>query len=171
VGTTSRLLLLFAVGEFVAIPLFAALSDRVGRRPVFIASAAFTMIYAFPAFWLVGTTVPPLIWLAVGLGGVRVGALYGITGAFASELFGTEVRYSGASLGYQLSAAIAGGLTPFVATAMVAAAGGYWPVPAYLAALGIISLLSTYLASKTYRSDLSGQATVAERRVATSEPR
>ena len=163
---------LFAVGEFVAIPLFAALSDRVGRRPVFIASAAFTMLYAFPAFWLVGTTVPALIWLAVGLGGVCVGALYGIMGAFASELFGTEVRYSGASLGYQLSAAIAGGLTPFVATAMVAAAGGgYWPVPAYLAALGLISLLSMYLASETYRSDLSGQAAVAERRVATIKSR
>ncbi len=76
-GTTSRLLLLFAVGEFVAIPLFAALSDRVGRRPVFIASAAFTMIYAFPAFWLVGTTVPPPIWLAVGLGGSAWGPCTG----------------------------------------------------------------------------------------------
>ncbi len=101
-----------------------------------------------------------------------VGALYGIMGALASELFGTEVRYSGASLGYQLSAAIAGGLTPFVATAMVAAAGGgYWPVPAYLAALGLISLLSMYLASETYRSDLSGQVAAAERQVATSESR
>ncbi len=103
--------------QLVSIPAFAALSDRLGRRPVYLAGALFLGLFAFPFFWLVDSGVPVLIWLALALGLTGVAAMYGPQAAFFSELFGTNVRYSGASLGSQLAAPFAGGLAPLIATA------------------------------------------------------
>jgi hypothetical protein len=81
---------------------------------------------------------------------LKEGVLFGIMGALGPELFKTNVRYTGASLGYQLSAAVGGGLTPIIATLLVRAAGGaYWPAPAYLAGLAAISLLTVILTPET----------------------
>ena len=80
------------------------------------------MLYAFPFFWLMDTEIAAVIWLAIVLGPVWHAMMYGPQASFFSELFGTRVRYSGASLGYQLASVLAGGLSPLIATAP-------WPPP------------------------------------------
>lgn len=149
--------LLSTVCEFFAIPAFGALSDRLGRRPVYMAGAAFSACFAFPFFWLLDTRQTPLVWLAVVLGlSVGHGAMYGPQASFLSELFGTRVRYSGASLGYQLASVFAGGLSPLIATALLAWSGGRpWPVALYMVGMALITLGSVYLAAETQAGAMS----------------
>jgi MHS family shikimate/dehydroshikimate transporter-like MFS transporter len=150
--------LTFAITELLIIVPVCAFSDRIGRRPVFILSAVFTMLFAFPLFWLVNTKVTSLILFGMGIGGLANGVLFGIMGSFGPELFKTGVRYTGASLGYQLSAALGGGLTPLIATALVKWAGGnYWPAPAWLAGLALVSMLAAFLAPETRTRSLLPQ--------------
>src|SRR5262245_50033249 len=142
--------------QLVMLPLFGLLSDRWGRRPVYMFGAIGTGLFAFPLFLLLDTRQVPLIWLALGAGlGLFHAAMYGPQGAFFAELFGTRVRYSGASLGYQLASPLAGGLAPLIATALLEWSGGRpWPVAAYIAAMALISFLSVLLATETARQDL-----------------
>ncbi len=150
--------LTFAIAELLIIVPLCAFSDRIGRRPVFILAAAFTILYAFPLFWLVNTKVPSLMLLGMAVGGLANGVLFGIMGSFGPELFKTSVRYTGASLGYQLSAALGGGLTPLIATALVAWAGGsYWPAPAWLAGLALVSMVAALIAPETRTRSLSAE--------------
>ena len=144
------------IGLF-ATPAFGALSDRVGRRPVYLGGALFTMLFAFPFFWLVNTRSPLLIWLAIVLG-VNLGhdAMYGPQAAFFSELFGTRVRYTGASLSYQLSSVFAGGFAPLIATGLLAKFGSAG-VAAYVVVMALITVVSTVLAVETFQSDLSAE--------------
>jgi len=131
-------------------------SDRIGRWPVFIGAALFTIAFAFPLFWLVNTKSAALLFLGMGVGGAASGVLFGMMGSFAPELFRTNVRYAGASLGYQLSVVLGGGLTPLIATALVQWAGGaYWPAPAWLAFLAFVSLCAALLAPETRTRSLS----------------
>ena len=86
-------------------------------------------------------------------------AMYGPQAAFFSELFGTRVRYSGASIGYQLASVFAGGLAPLIAAALLASQGGKpWLVALYMMALALISFVSVYLATETYRSEISEES-------------
>jgi MFS transporter, MHS family, shikimate and dehydroshikimate transport protein len=145
-----------AAVQFFISPVYGALSDRVGRRPVYMFGAGFLVLLAFPFFWLLDTGVAALIWLAIVLGfAVGNGAMFATQPAFFSELFGTNVRYSGVSLGYQMSAVFAGGLAPFIATALLAWAGSYWPVALYIMAVSLISFVSVYLATETFRGALT----------------
>jgi metabolite-proton symporter len=144
--------------QLIFIPAFAALSDRLGRRPVYLAGALFVGLFAFPFFWLVDSRVPVLIWLALTLGLTGVAAMYGPQAAFFSELFGTNVRYSGASLGSQLAAPFAGGLAPLIATALLGWSGGRpWPVALYMIGMVLITFSSVFLAVETVRTDLSSR--------------
>lgn len=109
-------------------PLIGRWSDSVGRRPLFLAGAVIAVLYAFPFFWLIDFGNVVLAWIAIIVAYAGVVGLYaGPMAAYFSELFSTDVRYTGASVGYQGSAMIAGGLTPFIATALAAAAGGSSP--------------------------------------------
>ncbi|TFV38270.1 MFS transporter [Bradyrhizobium frederickii] len=148
--------LVFAITELLIIVPVCAFSDRIGRRPVFMGSAIFTILFAFPLFWLVNTKITSLVFLGMAIGGISNGILFGIMGSFGPELFKTSVRYTGASLGYQLSAALGGGLTPLIATALVKwADGNYWPAPAWLAGLALVSLIAAIVAPETRSRSLS----------------
>ena len=142
--------------HLVAIPAFGAASDTFGRRPVYLAGAVGCALMAFPFFWLIDTKATGLIWLAIVLGIIAHAAMYGPQASFFSELFGTRVRYSGASLGYQLASVFAGGLSPVIATALLAQSGGQaWPVSLYMLALAAVTLVSVYLSAETFREQLT----------------
>lgn len=139
-----------AVGMF-SIPFFGALSDRYGRRPVYLAGAVLSLLYAFPFFWLVGQG-PGFVALAIVLG-LNVGQdmMYGPQAAYFSELFAARVRYSGASLVYQLTSVFSGGLAPFIATLLLARYGAY-SVAGYMAAGCALTVVATWYAPETHRS-------------------
>jgi len=147
--------MLGSAAQLVAIPFFGALSDKLGRRPVYLGGAFFLLLFAFPFFWLIGTREPALVILAVVIGLIGHSAMYGPQAAFFSELFGTRVRYSGASLGYQLASPLAGGLAPLIATALLSwSSGAPWPVALYLIGMAVITLVSVWLAEETHRKGL-----------------
>ena len=145
------------IASFICIflaPLWGALSDRVGRRPVYIWGAVACGLLAFPFFALLGTRQPVLIWVGITLAlALGHAAMYGPQASFFSELFSARVRYSGASLGYQLASVFAGGLSPLIATGLLAWAGGKpWPVAIYMIGLVLITVVSVALTAETHRS-------------------
>ncbi|MDZ4286568.1 MAG: MFS transporter [Prosthecobacter sp.] len=141
--------------ELIMIPCFGALSDKMGRRPVYLGGALFLALFAFPFFWLMETRDSSLVMVAVIIGLIGHAAMYGPQAAFFSELFGTRVRYSGASLGYQLASPLAGGLAPLIATALLDWSGGKpWPVAVYLLVMAAITLVAVWLAEETNRKGL-----------------
>ena len=144
-----------ALIEIFTIPAFASLSDKVGRRPVLMVGAAFLGLWIFPFFWLLDTKSASLIILAV-IVGLSIGhaAVYGTQASFYAELFGTRVRYSGASLGYQLAGIFGGALAPIIATALYAATGGPGLIGVYVAVLCLLSIVCVYLADETFRRDI-----------------
>ncbi len=140
-----------AVGMAITILAAGMLSDRVGRLPVYLAGAAFMALIAFPVFWLIDTKSPLLIDLALFLGIGGIGIMYGPQAAFFSVLFGANIRYSGASLGYQITAIFAGGLAPFVATALlIQFHNASWPIAVYVIGMAAITFVCTYLAGETH---------------------
>lgn len=144
--------------QLFSIPGFAALSDRIGRRPVYLCGAMFTGLFAFPFFWLVDTGQPVLICLALVLGLTGIASMYGPQAAFLSEMFGTSVRYSGASLGSQLAAPLAGGLAPLISTYLLGQFDKQpWPIALYMIGMVLITFCSVLLALETARTDLSHQ--------------
>jgi MFS transporter, MHS family, shikimate and dehydroshikimate transport protein len=142
--------------EFFAIPFFGWLSDRIGRRPVYMGGALFCILFTFPYFWLMNTEVRILVWLAIVLSLV-IGhaAMYAPQASFLSELFGTRVRYSGASIGYQLAPIVGGGIAPFIAVALLGSTGSYWPIALYMIGMALITVISVYLASETSFTDIT----------------
>jgi len=145
--------------QLFTIPFFGAFSDRVGRRPVYLFGAAFTAAFAFPFFWLIETSMPRLLVVSVVLAlSVGHAAMYAPQASFVSELFGTRVRYSGLSLGYQLASVIAGGLSPIIATSLFAKVGSSWPIALYMIGMATITAVSVYAASETAHKDISAGA-------------
>jgi MHS family shikimate/dehydroshikimate transporter-like MFS transporter len=142
--------------QLFTIPAFGALSDKVGRRPVYLFGAIFTAVFAFPFFWLIEASLPALLVISVVLAlSVGHGAMYAPQASFVSELFGTRVRYSGLSLGYQLASVLAGGLSPIIATTLYAKTGSSWPIAVYVIGMALITTVSVYMASETAHSDIS----------------
>jgi MFS transporter, MHS family, shikimate and dehydroshikimate transport protein len=144
-------LLLSAVLALPAIPTFGWLSDRIGRKAMFYASCLFAIAFAFPMFWLFDTKEPLIITVAV-VAAIIFGQIigFGVGASWYSELFAARLRYSGASLGFQIGAAISGGLTPFAAATFLAWTGGpTWPISAYLIVLALITAAAAVAAPET----------------------
>jgi len=145
--------------QFLMIPAFGVLSDRIGRRPVYLGGAAGLALFAFPFFWLVDTANTAMIGLAIVIGLVAHAAMYAPQAAFFSELFGTEVRYTGASIGYQLASPLSGGVAPLISLALLKWSGGRpWSVAVYMIVLSAITFVSVWLAAETHRARLEDQA-------------
>jgi MFS transporter, MHS family, shikimate and dehydroshikimate transport protein len=142
---------LSAVAGIIAIPVFGWLSDRVGRKAMFYAASLFAAAFAFPLFWLLDTKDPPTITatiVAAIVFGQMIG--FGVGAPWYSEMFAARMRYSGASLGFQIGAAISGGLTPFAAASFMAWTGGAtWPISVYLIVLAAITFIATIAAPET----------------------
>ncbi|WP_280483463.1 MFS transporter [Nocardia farcinica] len=143
------------VVALVAIPLFAVLADRIGRRPIYIGASIATIVWAFAFFALLDTEATGAIFLAVAVGLVIFAAYSAVIGAFFSELFPTEVRYSGVSLAYNLASVLAGSLAPIIAIALYDRFGSGQAIGAYLALMGVISLVAALVAKETRTVDLA----------------
>jgi MFS transporter, MHS family, shikimate and dehydroshikimate transport protein len=146
--------LIAALIESFTIPAFGAISDRLGRRPVYIFGALFSALMSFPLFTLLGTKTPQFGWIAIILGlAVGHAAMYGPQASFFSELFGTKVRYSGVSLGYNLASIFAGALSPLIATGLMTAyRPETWPISLYMILLALVTLVSVYFAVETRKT-------------------
>jgi metabolite-proton symporter len=156
-------LLVAAVVHLVAIPAWAALSDRLGRRPVYLLGAAAVGVWAFVFFALLDVKNAVLITVAIAGGLIFHAAMYGPQAAFFSELFGTRVRYSGASIGYQLASVVAGSVAPLIATALLAAYDSSLPISIYVAGCALITIIAVALARETAKVDLTSvDATIRE---------
>jgi MHS family shikimate/dehydroshikimate transporter-like MFS transporter len=153
-GLSKSLLLgaisLGALLELVTIPLFGHLSDLLGRRALYFAGVAFTIVFAFPLFWLLDMATPGIVIatviVALNLGH---GLMFAPESAYFPELFGSNVRYSGASLGFQVSAAIGGGFAPILATWLASYTGGTAGVSLMMILLACITLVATLFARET----------------------
>jgi hypothetical protein len=124
---------------------------------VYIGGATALALFAAPFFVLIDTRSTAAIYCALILALVVHAAMYAPQGAFLAELFGTEVRYSGASIGYQLASPFAGGLAPLIAASLLKWSGGQsWPVVTYLILLSAVTIVSVWLATETHRADMEG---------------
>ena len=148
-GAALNALLAGAAAECVAMPLFSALSDRIGRRWIYAIGAGGMGIWAFAFFKLLdtGATVPVMAAIVVGL--VLHGAMYGPQAAFISELFPTRFRYSGASIAYQLTSVFAGSLAPIIALWLLHLTGSTTAISIYVAGACAVSVFSALRARET----------------------
>ena len=155
-GTANTLLLLVGAHlvHFLVIPQWGRLSDRIGRRPVYAIGALLGATWAFFAFPLMSTGQPVVIWLAISLGLVFHGAMYAGQPAIMAEMFPTRMRYSGVSLGYQVTSIFAGSLAPIIATSLLAQYGSSVPVAIYVAVACVITLVAVWAARETRGLDL-----------------
>ncbi|MFE0176037.1 MFS transporter [Streptomyces sp. NPDC059002] len=140
--------------HFVTIPLWGALSDRIGRRPVTLIGSAGMALWAFAFFGLVDTESFGMITLAVTVGLVLHGAMYGPQAAFISEMFDTKIRYSGASMGSQLASIIAGALAPIIAVELLKDFGSATPVALYVSAAAVVTTITVAMLKETRGRDL-----------------
>ena len=155
--TRDDMLIAVLIGSGIMIPFqffFSAYSDRHGRKGVFMLGAILTAVWSFAIFPLVDTGNFWLIVLAISLGLVFVSMMYGPQAAFFTELFSTEVRYSGATLGYQFGAILGGAFAPTIAALLWNDYGIIW-VSVYIAFASLLTLISVLSLTETYQSDLN----------------
>jgi MFS family permease len=144
--------MLAMVVEMGAMLAWGKLSDRIGRKPVYMIGAISLALMAFPFFWLLDTHSTPLVWLALVLGtAVCHGAMIGTLPALVGELFDTEVRYSGVALGHEVASIFAGGLSPLIAIALLSRYHAYWPVSLFLIALSLVTVVTLKFTRETHQ--------------------
>jgi len=162
VGTlhVSRDLILAAVlvgscVSFISIPLSGHVSDLIGRRKMYLIGAVVTGIFGFVYFGMVDTVSPTLIFIAIVLSLIPHDMMYGPQAALIAEAFTPRLRYSGASLGYQLASIIAGGPAPLIATALFASYHTGYAISIYIAACAVVSIISASMMPDYTGKDIS----------------
>lgn len=153
--TALNAVLIGSAVHFAVIPAWGALSDRVGRRPVYLLGAAGMGLWMFPFFSLVDTGSFGYLVLAVTVGLVLHGAMYAPQAAFFAEMFATRMRYSGASIGAQFASVAAGAPAPLIATALLADYDSSTPIALYVIAAVVLTLIAVGVARETRHRDLA----------------
>ncbi|MFF6851135.1 MFS transporter [Streptomyces antimycoticus] len=153
--TALNAVLIASAVHFAVIPAWGALSDRIGRRPVYLLGTVGVGAWAFPFFLLIDTKGFPALLLAVTVGLVFHGAMYAPQAAFFSEMFATRMRYSGASIGAQFASVAAGAPAPLIATALLADYGSATPIALYVIAAALLTLVAVGVAKETRDRDLA----------------
>jgi metabolite-proton symporter len=154
VTTLLGLLIIAHAFHFAVIPFYGSLSDRLGRRPVYMAGAVLAAVWAFAAFPMFDTRNPFIILAAVILGLGIHGLMYAGQPAIMAEMFPTRMRYSGVSLGYQVTSIFAGSLAPIIAATLLKDFGHWLPVALYIVAAALVTMVAVYFARETKGSSL-----------------
>jgi MFS family permease len=143
--------------SFVTIPLSGHISDRIGRKNMYLIGAATTFVFGFLYFAMVDTANVVLVFIAIVLSLIPHDMMYGPQAALIAEAFTPRLRYSGSSLGYQLASIIAGGPAPLIATALFAAYHSGYAIAIYIAICAIVSLVSAALMPDYTGRDISAE--------------
>jgi MFS transporter, MHS family, shikimate and dehydroshikimate transport protein len=157
--TRSTILTFTIIANLIEIPAtlyFADLSDRVGRRTIYLWALAFAIVWGAVFFPLVNTAIPAVVFTAILVARLCIAAIFGPQAALFSELFDTNIRYSGISVGYSISSII-GAQTPAIAALLVAATGGTVILSGYIAAAAVISFITALFLWETYKVDLQAK--------------
>jgi MFS family permease len=144
-----------SVVSFVTIPLSGHISDRIGRRKMYMIGAAAIGLFGFLYFAMVDSAIPLAVFIAIVISLIPHDMQYGPQAALIAEAFTPRLRYSGASLGYQLASIVAGGPAPLIATALFAAFGTGYAISVYIAACAVVSLIATAMMPDYTGKDIS----------------
>jgi len=149
--------LLSSVTSLLTIPLFSALSDRVGRRAVIMGGALAIVVYAVPFYALVDSVSFPRLAVAWILAQAVQSAMYAPLGVLLSEMFDTDVRYTGVSMGYQLAAVLGAGFTPLIASSLLAGDMRSAPLVVIAIGCGVVTMLAIWLMKETRGRNLASR--------------
>jgi MFS family permease len=147
--------LVASVLSFVTIPLSGHISDLIGRKKMYLIGAATTGVFGFLYFGMVDTAAPVAVFVAIVLSLIPHDMQYGPQAALIAEAFTPRLRYSGASLGYQLASVIAGGPAPLIATALFASYQSGYAISIYIAACAVVSLVAASMMPDYTGQDIS----------------
>lgn len=150
------------VAVLVAIPLFSALSDRLGRRPVMLGGAVTIVLFAYPMYALIDSLSVPRLMTATIVGQIIQAAMYAPLGVLLSEMFDTEVRYTGVSLGYQLAALIGAGFTPLLASSLLVGGPRSLPLVLIAMACGVVTIVALLFVGETRGRNLAAPISTQE---------
>jgi MFS family permease len=143
--------------SFISIPLSGHISDRIGRRKMYLIGAAATGLFGFLYFGMLDSAIPSAVFIAIVLSLIPHDIMYGPQAALIAEAFTPRLRYSGASLGYQLASVVAGGPAPLIATALFATYHTGYAIAIYIAACAVVSLVSAALMPDYTGRDISAE--------------
>jgi MFS transporter, MHS family, shikimate and dehydroshikimate transport protein len=150
-------IMIAAACQAVLVPIFGRVSDSFGRRRTYALGAILATVFAFPLYWMIGTGTPVLVWTAVVVVlGVAHPMMYAPTAALYAEMFPPRVRYSGASVGYQIGGATVGFVPLFAASIVGWGGGASWPISLLIIVSTFIGLISIYYTKTTYADDFTG---------------